>query len=114
MKQATLVIGLALVLTGCGTTRIGRVLSDPAHYQNRSVTVEGRVTSAYGANLPGLNIPGVYQVDDGTGKIYVVSTRGVPTREARVKVSGTVTPGLSIGGRSIGTAIRERDHRIRY
>jgi hypothetical protein len=114
MKKATLIFGLALALTGCGTTRINRVLSDPGRYQNRNVTVEGRVTSAYGASLPGLNIPGVYQVDDGTGKIYVVSTRGVPTKDARVRVKGTVTPGLNVGCRSFGTAIRERDHDIRY
>jgi uncharacterized protein YceK len=114
MKKATLTIGLALVLTGCGTTRINRVLSDPGRYQNRNVTIEGRVSTAFGANVPGLNLPGVYQVDDGTGKIYVVSTRGVPTKDARVRVKGTVTPGLSIGGRSIGTAIRARSHDIRY
>ena len=46
---------------------------------------------------------------EGAGKIYVVSTTGVPTRDARVRVKGTVTPGLNVGGRSYGTAIRARD-----
>ena len=115
MKKAILTLGFALVLAGCGSTRIGRVLQEPTRYQNRSVTIEGRVTTAYGANVPGLNIPGVYQVDDGTGKIYVLSTRGgVPGRDARVRVKGTVTPGLQVAGRSIGTALRERDHSVQY
>lgn len=114
MKKALLTLAIALVLTGCGATRINRLLQEPGRYQNRNVTIEGRVTTAYGANVPGLNIPGLYQVDDGTGKIYVISTRGVPGKDARVRVKGTVTPGLNLGGRSFGTAIKERDHSVRY
>ena len=113
MKKATLLLG-AVLLAGCGPTRINRILNAPGRYQNRSVTVEGRVTTAYGANVPGINLPGLYQVDDGSGKIYVVSRGGIPTRDARVRVKGTVTPGLSLGGRTFGTAIRERDHSVRY
>jgi hypothetical protein len=101
-------------MTGCGATKIGRIVQDPGRYQGRNVSVEGRVTTAYGVSLPGLPVPGVYQVDDGTGKIYVLATRGVPTKEARVKVSGTVTPGLNVGGKAYGLAIRERDHKVRY
>jgi hypothetical protein len=102
------------LLTGCGSTKIGRILADPGRYTSRNVTVEGRVTNAYGISVPGLPVPGVYQVDDGTGKIYVLGNRGVPGKEARVRVSGTVTPGLSVGGRSYGTAIREKNHKVRY
>jgi hypothetical protein len=109
-----LTIALTMLLTGCGSTKIGRILAEPSRYQNRNVTVEGRVTTSYGANIPGLNIPGVYQVEDGSGKIYVLSTRGVPGKDARVRVKGTVTPGLNVGGRSFGTAIREKDHDVRY
>lgn len=114
VPKSALVAVAALMLAGCGSTRISRILSDPGRYQNRSVTVEGRVTTAYGASLPGINLPGLYQVDDGTGKIYVVGTRGVPGKEARVRVNGTVTPGVSLGGRAIGTAIRERSHKVRF
>jgi hypothetical protein len=99
----------ALLLTGCGTTRIGRILADPSRYQNRNVTVEGRVTNVVGAFTAG-----VYEVEDETGKIYVVSTRGVPTKGARVAVKGNVTPGVNIMGKSIGTAIRERDHDVKF
>src|SRR3954449_9676421 len=109
MTRAFLLFTASLLLTGCGTVRISRILADPARYHNRSVTVQGRVTSVAGA----LNM-GVYQVDDGSGKIYVISNRGVPSRDARVKVAGTVTPGVNVMGMSVGTAIRERDHRVRF
>jgi hypothetical protein len=100
---------LGTVLAGCGSTKIGRVLADPARYSNRNVTVEGQVTQSVGAF-----IAGVYQVEDETGKIYVLSSRGVPAKGARVKVEGTVTPGLSLMGKSIGTTIRERDHKVKF
>jgi hypothetical protein len=114
MKKTALLLGTVVLLTGCGSVKIGRILADPGHYQGRTVSVEGRVSTAYGLSVPGLPVPGVYQVDDGSGKIYVVGNRGVPTKEARVKVKGTVTPGLSVGGRNFGTAIREESHKIRY
>jgi hypothetical protein len=109
-KRLTFVlIPLAVLLSGCGTTKIGRILDDPARYQNRGVTVEGRVTQSVGAFVAGL-----YQVEDETGKIYVLSSRGVPNKGVRVKVEGRVTPGLNLMGRSWGTAIRETDHEVKY
>jgi hypothetical protein len=110
VKNALLVTGAALLLTGCGSTKINRILADPARYQNRGVTVEGNVTQVVGAF-----VAGVYQVDDGSGKIYVLSTgQGVPTRGAKVRVSGNVTPGLNVMGKSWGTAIRERSHKVQF
>ena len=54
-----LLIPAALLLSGCGTTKIGRILADPMHYNSRSVTVEGHVTQVVGAVVAGL-----YQVRD--------------------------------------------------
>jgi hypothetical protein len=102
-----LAAGAALFLTGCGTVKIGRVLSDPYHYHNRDVRVEGNVTHSFGAFAAG-----GYQIDDGTGKILVISNRGVPSKGARVRVSGTVTSGVTVMGRSFGTAIRENKHKL--
>ncbi|HYP09756.1 MAG TPA: hypothetical protein VER03_26265 [Bryobacteraceae bacterium] len=108
-RISLLLIPAALLLTGCGSTRIGRILADPARYQNRNVTVEGRVTNSIGAF-----VAGVYEVEDESGKIYVLSSRGVPTKGARVQVKGNVTPGINVMGRSFGTTIRESDHRVRF
>ena len=110
MKRLSLmIVPAALLLTGCGSTRIGRILQDPARYQNRNVTVDGRVTKSIGAF-----VAGVYEVEDESGKIYVLSSRGVPSTGSRVQVKGTVTPGVNVMGRSFGTTIRERDHKVRF
>jgi len=87
MKQRTIlilvIVGGAL-LSACGTVRIARINSDPSRYQNRDVRVAGQVTNSFGA----LGTGG-YQVDDGSGKIFVVSTgTGVPAKGSRVTVSG--------------------------
>ena len=108
-RLAALTILAAAFLAACGSTRISRINADPSRYHNRDVSVEGNVTNSAGA----LGFGG-YQVDDGTGKIFVLSTgTGVPSKGARVRVSGTVTSGATVLGKSIGTAIRERSHRVR-
>ena len=112
MKRNLAVVTLALgamLSAGCGSTHIGRVINDPGRYHNRNVTVEGTVTQSVGAF-----VAGVYQVEDSTGKIYVLSNRGVPSKGARVKVAGIFTPGVNVMGKSFGNVIRERDHKVRY
>ena len=104
------VIAVALVtLSGCATTKINRLIEDPHHYRNREVYVQGTVTNVIGA----LNT-GVYQVQDDTGKIYVLSGRGIPPKGARVKVHGSLTEGFNIMGKSFGTVIREDGHKVNF
>ena len=109
MRKRFVLPMLALLLSGCATTTIGRINTDPSRYQNRDVRVEGSVTNSFGA----LGAGG-YQIDDGTGKIYVISTgSGVPSKGSRVLVSGTVMNGATVLGKSYGAAIRERDHKVK-
>ncbi len=112
MKKKLVVLAIAvgaLFLSACATTRIGRITEDPFRYRNRTVHVEGAVTSSFGAIFAG-----GYQVDDGTGRILVLSTRGVPRKGMRVNVSGRVVSGVTLGGRSFGTAIEEHNHHVRW
>jgi hypothetical protein len=102
-------IVLAGLLTGCGYTRIARINADPSRWANRNVRVKGTVT-----NSLGVLGTGGYQVEDETGKIFVISQRGVPNKGARVSVSGRVMSGVSILGRSYGTAIREENHKVNW
>jgi hypothetical protein len=105
----TLTILAAALLSACGTVKIARINADPSRYRNRDVRVEGSVTNSFGA----LGTGG-YQVDDGTGRIYVLSTgSGVPSKGSRVAVNGTVMNGATVMGKSYGTAIREHNHRVR-
>ncbi len=103
-----LVLAAALTAAGCGPVRIGRILADPTRYQNKTVKVEGKVANSYGALVAGF-----YQIEDSTGKIYVISTQGgVPSRGSKVEVKGRVMNGITFGGKSFGTAIRESSHKV--
>ena len=101
--RAALVITLASVLGGCaGTVRIGELLAQPQRYDGETVQVEGTVTRSAGI----LGVGG-YEVDDGTGQIFVVAQGGgVPAQGSRTKVKGTFEPLFSFGGRSIAAILQ--------
>jgi hypothetical protein len=101
-------LSAALLLTSCAYTKIGKITADPARYRNQTVRVEGRVTDSFGA----LSVGG-YQIQDETGKIFVLSNRGVPSSGSKVAVNGTVIEGVTVMGRTFGTTIQEHDHRVR-
>src|SRR6185503_19691496 len=97
----------ALFLAGCGSVKIGKINADPSRYRNQTVHVTGTVTTSVGV----LGTGG-YQIEDDSGKILVVSRAGVPSRGARVTVTGTVIPGAQVLGQSVGVTIREQSHRV--
>jgi hypothetical protein len=96
-------IAIMVVLAGCERTKISDINQDPGRYRNREVTIAGEVTNAFGA----LN-QGAFEVDDGTGRLWVVSSGfGVPSQGARVAVTGRVQSGVTVGGRSFANVLRE-------
>lgn len=104
----------AALTTACvsvpGRPAIKQVQTQPGRFVDRSVTVTGTVTTAWGVPFVGFN---VYRVDDGTGEITVVSTdRRTPGKGARVEVRGKVQDVAVLGGRPLGLHLREQ--RIRY
>ena len=102
-----LVVLSTLLLTACPTTNIDKINRDPGRFVNREVTIAGRVTTSFGALGSG-----VYQLDDGTGQIWVFSQNfGVPANGAKVAVSGTVGQGFSFGGRSFAIILRQTKRR---
>jgi uncharacterized protein (AIM24 family) len=55
---------------------------------------------------------GIFQVDDGTGRIWVVSQNfGIPGNGAKVAVTGRVQQGVSFGGRNYGTVLMQTQAR---
>ena len=86
---------LALVSVGCDedTIPIRDLLANTTSYDGKTVRVAGTVKSAAGAFGYG-----VYQVDDGTGAITVVTKeRGAPVENASVGVEGTFRSAFTIG-----------------
>ena len=52
----------------------------------------------------------LYQINDGTGEVTVVANDGrVPTRGARVRVTGRVEDVATLGGQAVGLHIQQRD-----
>ena len=102
-------LAMGILLSGCATTvKIARINADPSRYYNRTVQVDGTVVTSVG-----IMGTGGYQLDDGTGKIYVVSRTGVPSGGSRVAVTGRVTGGAQVLGQTVGTVIREEHHSVR-
>jgi starvation-inducible outer membrane lipoprotein len=99
---------LALALTGCPERkRIAEINRDPGRYFDKEVTIVGRVTRSYGALGQG-----AYEIDDGTGRMWVVTEKyGVPSKDAYVGVTGKVVSGITWGGRTFLTALRETRRR---
>ena len=99
----------------CAGKSIQHVLADPAHYRDRDVTISGNVIDSY--SVAG---QGAYHLEDRTGRIWVVSTHGVPRKGAEVKTTGTIKEGFDLG--ALGNLIRlpsggviliEREHKVR-
>ena len=87
---------------------ISKINADPGRYRNKDVSVAGTVGDGYGF----LNY-GVYEIDDGTGRLLVITQRGVPSRGSKVGAKGRVYTGASYGGRSFGTILEESDRRAK-
>jgi RecJ-like exonuclease len=103
------VLLLSLVVSACPKqTTIAQINQDPAEFRDREVALRGEVVNSFGALGPG-----AYEVDDGTGRIWVITDRGVPSRGARVRLVGRVTSGVTVAGRTFGNVIRERDRELR-
>ena len=103
-----ILLAAAILLAGCAPVTIGRINADPSHFRNRTVRVTGTVT-----NSVGLMGKGGYQIEDPTGRIYVISGKGVPSRGSKVTVTGRVAPGAEVLGTALGVAIREDSHSVR-
>src|SRR4029450_9441044 len=97
----------SLLLTACPSqTNIAKINSDPSRYRNKEVGIVGRVTDSYG--IPGYS---AYEIDDGTGRLWVVTRRGAPARGSRIGTKGRVQTAITFGGRSYGTVLEETDRR---
>ena len=84
--------GMVLFLSGCEQKTIKHILADPHRYATQEVGVAGKVVSSYS-----VLDHGAYEVDDGTGTLWVISSTGVPREGARVGVKGTIHDGFNLG-----------------
>jgi hypothetical protein len=99
-----LLLAAAFGLTACPSqTNISKINANPSRYMDKEVGIVGRVTDSYGVPFVG----GAYELDDGTGKIWVIAERAVPARGSRVEAKGHVITGFVYHGRNLAAALRE-------
>ena len=109
--SAAAFLSLALLaVVGCPQHKsIADILRDPAYYATRDVAIVGTVTHSYGALGTG-----VYEIDDGTGKLWVFAeSTGVPSDGTRVATYGHIQPTITFGGRSFATVLKEQKRKRR-
>lgn len=116
IARAFSAFSLVIAISACaGTLRnpdIADVKQNAGHYSDRTVTVDGTVTSSWGVPLVPFKM---YKVDDGTGEITVLSRGGnrTPSKGSRVKVKGVVRDVAMFNGTPLGLHLEERDLDIR-
>ena len=89
-----------------GSRSISEVQTNPGKFADKTVTVEGIVTTSWGIPMVPFK---VYRVSDGSGEMLVISDNSrLPGKNARVRVRGEVEEVALIGGRSFGLHIREK------
>ncbi|MBI4471182.1 MAG: hypothetical protein HY646_00845 [Acidobacteria bacterium] len=103
-----LVLSLGLALAACERQKIGEITADPGRFMDKDVNVAGRVVQSIGVLGKG-----IYQIDDGTGKLWVWSDkRGVPSKGAMVGVRGRVTPTVTFMGINYATVMKESSRKL--
>jgi hypothetical protein len=110
-----LVLAVAVSTSACAASlrhpHVSDIRSNPGRYHDRSVRIDGIVTSSWGVPLAPFKM---YKVDDGTGEVTVLSQgRRLPTRGARVRVTGTIDEVAVFDGRPIGLHLKEKKLSIR-
>jgi hypothetical protein len=98
-----------LLFTACPQqTTISKIMADPGRYRNKEVSIAGTVTDSYGVMGQG-----TYEIDDGTGRMWVATRRGVPSRGSHVGAKGRLLSGFNFGGRNFATILEESDRRAK-
>ena len=101
--RTTMMLGMGLIgLSACArATHIRDLMDRPQEYNGKTVRVEGTVTQSVGVLGTG-----TFEVDDGTGKIYVISKgQGVPRTGAKTKAEGRFESVFNILGRTIAAIV---------
>ena len=98
----------SMLLAGCPPRiSIAKLNQDPGRYAGKEISIAGRVTDSFGALGRG-----AFQVDDGTGLMWVVTGHyGTPENGTKVAVTGHVEQGFSLGGRNFAVILHETEPR---
>lgn len=95
-------------------TSIGEIEANPGRFQNKEVAIAGIVKTSYGISIPLVNQSGgIYKVSDGTGEIWVITKRSVPSRDAQLGIKGKIQNGVNYNGKNYGLVLMENDRKFK-
>ncbi|HXH70462.1 MAG TPA: hypothetical protein VNI60_09050 [Pyrinomonadaceae bacterium] len=120
MKRELKAILLGLILTvglltlACPQrTSIADIEANPSKYYDKEVGIAGRVDTSYGVSIPIIREQGgIYKVSDGTGSIWVVTQRSVPSKGAQLGIKGKIQNGVNYNGKNYGLVLMEDGRRF--
>jgi hypothetical protein len=106
----TLILATAIFTTACPSrTSINDIKANPDKYMNKEVAIAGTVRNSFGIAMLG----GVYTVDDGTGSMWVLTNKSVPSKGTRIGVKGKIQDGVNYNGKQYGLAMIESERRTK-
>ena len=86
---------VSILFTSCSDS-ISDIMTNPAKYDGKTVTVSGKVSGS--TNLLLLKF---YILTDGTSELYVSTKKAVPNKGDEVTVTGKVSQLLKIGNEQV-------------
>jgi hypothetical protein len=105
LVAAAVLVFTVLAAAGCtSATKIGDVMANSSKYEGKTVTVKGTVGDTVWLAAAD---KGTYQVGDGSGTIWVITTQPPPQKGLTVTTEGTVQAAFTLLGKSYGTVINE-------
>lgn len=121
MKKGTkaflmcLILLVGLLAAACPKrTSIADIEANPSRFYDKDVAVAGTVQTSFGGSIPILNQSGgIYKVDDGTGSIWVLTKRSVPSKGAQLGIKGKIQNGINYNGKNYGLVLIEDDRRFK-
>jgi hypothetical protein len=115
MRKSLTKILLGVVLAAVVTALVGcpphvsiaDINKDPGRYAGKEITISGSASNTFGAMGNG-----IYQMDDGTGHLWVYSQGyGIPGSGSKTAVTGRIEQGFNFGGRSFAVILRQTQNR---
>jgi membrane-bound ClpP family serine protease len=107
LVYTALFLGILLVAVtagGCKATEISEITTNFDKYEGEEVSIKGTVGETIWISVAE---KGAFQVGDGSGNIWVVSSQPPPQQGETVRVTGTAQSAFSIGDNSLGQVIVE-------
>ena len=102
---AAAALAFTVLAAGCtSATKIGDVMADSSKYEGKTITVKGTVGDTVWLAAAD---KGTYQIGDGSGTIWVITTQPPPQKGLTVTTEGTVQSAFTLLGKSYGTVINE-------